>query len=590
MLAEIERGHGPLRRGARSTPQQSLDLARRTETPVFGPYARAALGAIAAGEDDADTAIAEYERARRDVVAIGVPAPGELFWTVELVELHVRAGRRRQGQGRGRAPRGARHARPPAGRTRRSSRAAARSSPTATRRRSSSTRRWRGTPRRRRRSSARAPSSRSASACAAAARAPTRARRCAPRWRRSSASARAGGPSARAPSCARRGATSARGEQPVAEVLTPHELQVAMIVARGATNKEAAAALFVSPKTVEHHLGQIYRKLDLRSRTELTALLSGQVESAVGVGARRRAGPGKRGSRSSRAQARCARCVPSARVRVTPASRRTRKWCERVALLTPSSNVAARPLGLGVGERAHDLQADGVAERLQHGRSARSRRCRVPSSSATGRAYPMVDASNLARGSTDAELRTVAHRRARAGARCSRSPPTALDRGRRGPPHRDPLRRSRRRSSSRCWRAFEGARVAALRRALAATSATLGTAGFAGFNLLSFAALEHISPEQAALVVATTPLLTLLVPLGAARRAADRASSSAASSPRSPAWRSSSPRATRRLDHRRRPRHRPSHGPRCGVICWVALHRSAPRELPDVVAAALHAR
>ena len=65
------------------------------------------------------------------------------------------------------------------------------------------------------------------------------------------------------------------------QLLTPHELQVAMIVARGATNKEAAAALFVSPKTVEHHLGQIYRKLDLRSRTELTALLSGQVESAA---------------------------------------------------------------------------------------------------------------------------------------------------------------------------------------------------------------------------------------------------------------------------------------------------------------------
>ena len=64
-------------------------------------------------------------------------------------------------------------------------------------------------------------------------------------------------------------------------MLTPHELQVAMIVAKGATNKEAAAALFVSPKTVEHHLGQIYRKLDLRSRTELTALLSGQVENAV---------------------------------------------------------------------------------------------------------------------------------------------------------------------------------------------------------------------------------------------------------------------------------------------------------------------
>jgi len=69
--------------------------------------------------------------------------------------------------------------------------------------------------------------------------------------------------------------------EPIGSIPRPHELQVAMIVAKGATNKEAAAALFVSPKTVEHHLGQIYRKLDLRSRTELTALLSGQVDSAV---------------------------------------------------------------------------------------------------------------------------------------------------------------------------------------------------------------------------------------------------------------------------------------------------------------------
>lgn len=40
--------------------------------------------------------------------------------------------------------------------------------------------------------------------------------------------------------------------------------------------------------------------------------------------------------------------------------------------------------------------------------------------------------------------------------------------------------------------------------------AALGTLGFAGFNLLSFAALEHIRPEQAALVVAISPLVTLL--------------------------------------------------------------------------------
>jgi DNA-binding CsgD family transcriptional regulator len=51
--------------------------------------------------------------------------------------------------------------------------------------------------------------------------------------------------------------------------LTPQELQVALIVADGATNKEAAAALFISPKTVEFHLGHVYSKLGVRSRTEL---------------------------------------------------------------------------------------------------------------------------------------------------------------------------------------------------------------------------------------------------------------------------------------------------------------------------------
>ena len=57
--------------------------------------------------------------------------------------------------------------------------------------------------------------------------------------------------------------------------LTPQELQVALAVARGATNREAAAALFLSPKTVEFHLGNIYRKLGVRSRTELVRRVEG---------------------------------------------------------------------------------------------------------------------------------------------------------------------------------------------------------------------------------------------------------------------------------------------------------------------------
>jgi len=55
--------------------------------------------------------------------------------------------------------------------------------------------------------------------------------------------------------------------------LSPQELQVARAVGRGLNNIEAAAALFVSRKTVEAHLTRAYRKLGVRSRTELTRLL-----------------------------------------------------------------------------------------------------------------------------------------------------------------------------------------------------------------------------------------------------------------------------------------------------------------------------
>ena len=63
----------------------------------------------------------------------------------------------------------------------------------------------------------------------------------------------------------------ARRDPTAAEQLTPQELQIALTVARGATNREAGAALFLSPKTIEFHLGRVYRKLGLRSRAEQPA-------------------------------------------------------------------------------------------------------------------------------------------------------------------------------------------------------------------------------------------------------------------------------------------------------------------------------
>jgi DNA-binding NarL/FixJ family response regulator len=49
-------------------------------------------------------------------------------------------------------------------------------------------------------------------------------------------------------------------------------------VASGLTNREVAAQLFISPKTVEANLSKIYSKYGVRSRTELAARMAERVE------------------------------------------------------------------------------------------------------------------------------------------------------------------------------------------------------------------------------------------------------------------------------------------------------------------------
>ena len=78
------------------------------------------------------------------------------------------------------------------------------------------------------------------------------------------------------------GETAAPRSGPRSDALTPQELQVALMVASGATNREAGSRLFLSAKTIEAHLGRIYRKLRVRSRTELAALVAHE-----GLGAER---------------------------------------------------------------------------------------------------------------------------------------------------------------------------------------------------------------------------------------------------------------------------------------------------------------
>ncbi len=55
--------------------------------------------------------------------------------------------------------------------------------------------------------------------------------------------------------------------------LTPQERRVAVLVSDGLTNREVAAALFVSTNTVETHLRHLFQKLGVRSRTELAGRL-----------------------------------------------------------------------------------------------------------------------------------------------------------------------------------------------------------------------------------------------------------------------------------------------------------------------------
>jgi DNA-binding NarL/FixJ family response regulator len=71
------------------------------------------------------------------------------------------------------------------------------------------------------------------------------------------------------------------------ESLTSQETRVALLVARGLSNREVAGALFLSPKTIEHHLAGVFRRRGFRSRTELAsafATTAEQVEGREGAG------------------------------------------------------------------------------------------------------------------------------------------------------------------------------------------------------------------------------------------------------------------------------------------------------------------
>ena len=58
---------------------------------------------------------------------------------------------------------------------------------------------------------------------------------------------------------------------PQLSTLTPQEIRVALAIADGLSNREAASALFVSPKTIETHLSHTFQKLNIKFTSTLNS-------------------------------------------------------------------------------------------------------------------------------------------------------------------------------------------------------------------------------------------------------------------------------------------------------------------------------
>jgi DNA-binding CsgD family transcriptional regulator/tetratricopeptide (TPR) repeat protein len=74
------------------------------------------------------------------------------------------------------------------------------------------------------------------------------------------------------------GETARRRDPSTLSQLTPQELQVARFVAQGLSNKEVAAQLFLSPRTIDAHLRSVFAKLEITSRTQLARVALGADE------------------------------------------------------------------------------------------------------------------------------------------------------------------------------------------------------------------------------------------------------------------------------------------------------------------------
>ncbi len=261
MLAAVHAWRGD-EAAAVAAAERAIELGERRRVPLPAIYARHALGTLAAATDHLDEAIVRLEAVRAEAL------PGNVLWAPHLVDVYVRAGRpedaaelvehyARNTEHRRIAPAMLERLRGMTTGDEEHFRRAlelheAGPAPFEVARTQLAYGEWL-------RAVDRRDEAREALREALAGFERVGALPFAERARRE---LRAAGAVARAPE---------RGEEPE---LTAHELRVAQLVSQGLTNRETATALFVSTKTVEHHLRNVFRKLGIRRRAELARLMA----------------------------------------------------------------------------------------------------------------------------------------------------------------------------------------------------------------------------------------------------------------------------------------------------------------------------
>jgi DNA-binding CsgD family transcriptional regulator len=82
------------------------------------------------------------------------------------------------------------------------------------------------------------------------------------------------------------GETARKRDPSTVSQLTPQELQIARFVAEGLSNKVIAAQLFLSPRTIDSHLRNVFAKVGITSRIQLARLLLGNELPTAAASAR----------------------------------------------------------------------------------------------------------------------------------------------------------------------------------------------------------------------------------------------------------------------------------------------------------------